>query len=96
MKITDIKFTPCNSNNLKAFAQVTFDDTLKLTGVKILNGTKGLFVGFPSRKGKDENYYDIVYPVTAEAREEICDEILKRYNKQDNAVEEDDDDDLPF
>jgi len=46
-------------NSLRAYADVTLDDFIVLKGFRILVGKSGgLFVGMPSKKGKDGKYYD--------------------------------------
>ena len=67
-------------NSLKGFATVTLDDELVLTSIKIVKGSKGLFVAMPSTYWEsDEKYHDIFFPVTADFREELNDEILQAY-----------------
>lgn len=67
-------------NNLKGFATVTLDDELVLTNIKIVKGSKGLFVAMPSTYWEsDEKYHDIFFPITADFREELNDEILQAY-----------------
>lgn len=66
-------------NKLKAFANVTFDDCFAVTGIKIINGSKGDFVAMPNRENKNGEYEDICFPVTAEFRKELFDAILEEY-----------------
>ena len=67
-------------NALKGFATVTLDDELVLTNIKIVKGSKGLFVAMPSTYWEsDEKYHDIFFPITADFREELSDEILQAY-----------------
>ena len=84
MKITEVRIYPVNStkSNLAAFAAVTLDDEIVVTGVKVLEGKKGLFVSMPASKGQDDEYHDIVFPITKEAREELQDAVLQAYDEQ--------------
>ena len=95
MKITDTKFFPIKAKDskVKAFASVTLDKTICITGIHIIDGTKGLFISFPQQKGSDEEYHDVVFPVTKEAREGFSKKILEAYKKQDQSGT---DDELPF
>ena len=47
---------------LVAMGDIIIDDIMRLTGFKVFDGTKGLFVSPPSHKGKDkdgnEKYFD--------------------------------------
>ena len=80
MNITKVKVTVLSGDgNLKAMASITIDDCFVVTGIKVMSGSNGLFIGMPSRKGKDDKYVDICYPVTKDTREAIQDIILAEY-----------------
>ena len=66
--------------NIVGFAKVVFNGCFVVDGIKIINGSNGLFVGMPSRKNKDEKYQDVCYPITKEVRKMIQDKILEEYN----------------
>lgn len=68
-----------SSNNVKAMASITFDGVFVVTGIKVIEGQKGYFVSMPSRKNANGEYKDICYPITADARAAIQDEILRAY-----------------
>lgn len=95
MKITDTKFFPIKAKDskVKAFASVTLDKAICITGIRIIDGSKGLFISFPQQKGSDEEYHDVVFPVTKEAREGFSKKILDAYKKQDQSGT---DEELPF
>ena len=62
MKITNVKIKTTDANSkLKAFADITFDEQMTFKGFKIFDGAKGLFLGKPSRQGKDGKYYDDIW-----------------------------------
>ena len=54
-----------------------------------MNGINGMFVGFPSQKGNDDEYYDTIW-LTEEVRESMREKLNKmaveEYNK-DNPAE---------
>lgn len=86
MDITKVSIRKYNApkNNLKGFATVTLDDELVLTGIKIIKGNKGLFLGMPSTYWEsDEEYHDIFFPVTADFREELTDAVIEAYEEAD-------------
>ena len=95
MKITETKFFPIKKEDskVKAFASVTLDKAICITGIRIIDGSKGLFISFPQQKGSDEEYHDVVFPVTKEAREGFSKKILDAYKKQDQSGT---DEELPF
>lgn len=55
MEITEVRIFTRESEDkkLKAFATITFDDCFVVRNIKIIEGTKGLFVAMPSRKIKE-------------------------------------------
>lgn len=84
MKITDIRLRAVKSENevkLKAYADVTFDGSFVVHGLKIIDGQKGMFVAMPSRKMPDGEYKDIAHPITPELRKEITDTVIAKYTE---------------
>lgn len=55
MEITEVKIflKEGQDKKLKAYATLTFDNMFVVRNVKVIEGTKGLFVAMPSRKIKD-------------------------------------------
>jgi len=56
--ITEVRIKLCeaNSERLLAFCSVTFDNAFVVRDLKIIEGTKGMFVAMPSRKLPDRCY----------------------------------------
>jgi stage V sporulation protein G len=83
LNVTEIKVYPFKNGDgkFKAFAHVVLNDMLRLSGLRIVNGENGLFVSYPSEKGKDGQYYSIVHPVNRETRNTIQDAVLATYEK---------------
>ena len=55
MDITEVRvfLKDADDQKLKAFATLTFDHAFVVRNVKVIEGTKGLFVAMPSRKMKE-------------------------------------------
>lgn len=55
MEITEVRIFPKEGQDkkLKAYATITFDNCFVVRNVKVIDGTKGLFVAMPSRKVKE-------------------------------------------
>ncbi|VTS01878.1 family protein : SpoVG family protein OS=Isosphaera pallida (strain ATCC 43644 / DSM 9630 / IS1B) GN=Isop_3729 PE=4 SV=1: SpoVG [Gemmata massiliana] len=55
MVITEVRIKLCEENNerLLAFCSVTFDNAFVVRDLKVIEGTKGVFVAMPSRKLTD-------------------------------------------
>ena len=83
MKVTlDKLFIVDTDSKMKGSASVIIDDCFKITGIKIIEGSNGLFLSMPSRKLKDGTNRDIVYPINSETRKLFNDAILTEYEKQ--------------
>ena len=56
------------------------DNFVRVYGLRIYDGTDGKpFISFPSRKGKDDKYWNHVYcPLSAEDVEEITKQVEER------------------
>lgn len=81
---------PSKNSNLLASAQIELNDEFVVTGLKVLDSKKGEFVVFPAEQWKDEEYHDIAFPITKEAREMICDAVLDAYHEKLEGDEEED------
>lgn len=86
IRITRVKIYPFDSGEptaqVKAYAEITLEDCLTIRGFKVVQDKKGgVFVGFPSQKGKDGNYRDLVIPLSSQIRNKIRDEILDAYRR---------------
>ena len=46
---------------IKAFFDLETEEGFTMKGFKLVQGINGLFVGFPSQKGSDEEYYDTIW-----------------------------------
>ena len=80
MNITDVKIFLRPSDQLKAFANIVFDDAFIIKNIKIIEGKNGLFVAMPSQKGKNGEYRDIAHPLNTDTRAEIERLVLDAYN----------------
>ena len=77
-----INCRPYNENSkTKAFVDLELDDTLVIKGLTLAEGKNGLFLSFPSKKGKDGKYYNSVYSIDKEWTEALQDACIKKYNE---------------
>ena len=65
---------------LRAFADITVNDSLLIKGIKVIQGKTKLFVSMPQEQSKDKKWYDSVRCLTPEIREQISDEVLTAYS----------------
>jgi stage V sporulation protein G len=81
MSITEVKVYPAKENGrLKAYATIVFENCFIVRDLKIIEGTRGLFVSMPSRRRKDGTFRDIVHPLNSETRKMIEDRVVEEYN----------------
>lgn len=64
----------------RASASVNLNGSFAIRGVKVMEGPKGLFVAMPSYRSGDE-YKDICFPCTKEARNELHEAVLNAYEQ---------------
>ncbi|MBD5560089.1 MAG: septation regulator SpoVG [Clostridia bacterium] len=84
MEITDIrirKVDPAHNQKMKAVASITFDDMFVVHDIKIIEGSRGLFVDMPSRRAPNGEYKDIAHPINSETRLRIQAVILEAYKQ---------------
>lgn len=81
---SSIKITcrPYDSNSkTKAFIELCLDETLIIKGMTLVEGSKGLFLSFPSTKGKDGKYYNSIYSMDKEFTGQLEEACIKKYNE---------------
>ena len=50
-----------NWGKIKAFFDLQTEDGFTIKGFKMVEGSIGMFVGFPSQKNNDDEYHDTVW-----------------------------------
>ena len=82
MNITETRMTILDSGtNIKAIASITLNAEFVISGIRVIDGAKGLFVSMPNRKDANGEYRDIAYPITKEAREQLHSAVLREYDR---------------
>ena len=66
---------------LRATATVNINDAFAIRGVKLMEGSKGLFVSMPSYKAGNGEYKDICFPCTSEVRKEFDKAVIGAYEQ---------------
>lgn len=80
--IVKITCRPYNGNSkTKAFVDLELDKTLVIKDLTLVEGNNGLFLSFPSKKGKDGRYYNSVYSLDKEWTKLLQDACIKKYNE---------------
>ena len=84
MTITEVKICPFDSgepdSSLRAYADVTLEQAILIKGFRVLAAKNGgLFVGFPSKKGKDGKFYDMVEIKSADLQSNLRSAVLEAY-----------------
>lgn len=79
VKITCKPYT--GNSKTKAFIDLELDATLVIKGLTLVEGKDGLFLSFPSTKGKDGKYYNSVYSLDKEWLKLLQDVCVKKYNE---------------
>ena len=77
-----------NDSPLRAFVSIKMAEAFIVQNLKVIEGSKGLFVSMPQEKGTDkegeEKYFDVAFPTKKEHREEICKLVLEAYQAKVN------------
>ncbi len=83
MQITDIRLTKRSGEDRQlAYGSITFDDDFVVSGIRVMKLNEGnLYVGYPSRKNKNGEYKDICFPLSKSLREDICTQVIAKYEE---------------
>lgn len=79
MEITKTIIYRVNRGKMLAYATVTLNDSIVISGIRLYEGDNGRFILFPSRTSKKGRKFDIAFPCKDEMREMILREIEIEY-----------------
>ena len=65
-------------SKLKAFVDLSLSGIV-VTGLRVVYGSKGLFVGMPRHQGKDGKWYNTVIPLKRDIKDTIERIVLEAY-----------------
>ncbi|MCL2574892.1 MAG: septation protein SpoVG family protein [Defluviitaleaceae bacterium] len=79
----DVTLAPIENpkGNLMSYANITINDIFAINNVRVMQRQSDnvLFVAMPQEKGRDDKYYDIAFPATAELRNITNKAVLDTY-----------------
>ena len=84
MEITEVRLNLRSDEKLKGFANITIDNAFVIRGLKIISGSKGLFVSMPSKRRPNGTFQDVAHPINKETRDMIENKVLEAYNNRVN------------
>ena len=67
---------------MKAIVSVTFDESIVIHDIKIIETADKLFVAMPSRKTPEGEFKDIAHPINAQTREMIHNRVINAYEEE--------------
>ena len=70
---------------IKAFFDLQTEDGFTIKGFKMVEGTNGMFVGFPSQKNKDDEYHDTVW-ADKDVKDQVTELAKKEYESSTEQV----------
>ena len=82
MRVTEVNVYPIENSttSLLGFCQVTLDNVLRLTGIKIFDSDKGSYISYQKNPKSKQNLC-FVFPTDKELREHISNAILDEYDR---------------
>lgn len=83
VEITDVRLRKIETEGkLRAYVSITFDDSFVVHDLRVIDGTKGMFVAMPSKRLPNGDHKDIAHPINTEIREKIQNAVLDVYNSE--------------
>ena len=75
------RMTKGSWGKIRAFFDLQTDEGFTIKGFKLVEGINGLFVGFPSQKGNDDEYRDTVW-ADRELKDQLSQIAIKEYGQE--------------
>ena len=83
LSIKVIKVYSIKNSNLKAYIDICIEDAFIIRGLKVMNGTNGLFVQLPTvQNKKDQKYYETVSCNSKDVKDDLNDTVLAAYKRE--------------
>lgn len=80
MTITNVKIRKIlEDEKFKAVVSITFDESLCVHDIKIIEIDGKVFLAMPSRKSSDGVFRDVAHPINKEFRDYIQKSVLEEY-----------------
>ena len=85
MNVSDLKleisriFKLDGTGATKAFVDLSVADAFVIKGLRLIEGSQGLFVTMPQSAGKDSKWYSIVVPISKEVKDEVDRLVFEAY-----------------
>ena len=79
MQVTDIRIIPVDQGALRAYVNITFDDSLVVNDFEIIEGPNGLFLAMPAQELSDGTRLEIFSPADAETAKQLQDLVIAAY-----------------
>ena len=84
MQITDVRIQLLKNprGKLRAFATLTFDNSLVIQDFKVFAAENHNFIGMPGSKMPDKTWKDLVFAIDTSLQETIKNTILRAYEDE--------------
>ncbi len=75
-----------NGKNVIAFVDLSVNDALVIKGLRIVKGSRGVFVTMPQEKGKNNRWYNTVDCLTKDVSSAVTQCVLSAFQKGDGSI----------
>ena len=76
------------TDKAKALASCVVSNAIMITGIRIVEGNKGIFVSMPQRKNVSGEYSDVAFPISKEMRLELSRLVLDEFQRTAHSTAE--------
>lgn len=81
LEITSVKLALLDEGSAVALASITINEGFVVSGLRLIDGKKGLFASMPQREDRSGDYHDIAFPLTKEGREAVNEAMMDAYDQ---------------
>lgn len=83
---SSVRVTLIDRDKMRAMVSVVIANAMMVTGIRVIEGTKGFFVSMPQRKSPSGEYSDVAFPISKEMRLELSALILAEFERVSHAA----------
>lgn len=83
LNVSEIRINKINKGNFLGYASILIDNCFVVDGIELYDGKNGRYILMPLNSKKKKSRKNSAYPITDEARKDLLDLIVQKYEELD-------------
>ncbi len=84
LNITEVRIKKIKRGKFLGYASILIDDAVVVDGIEVMEGDNGRYILMPLNPKVKKTRKNSAYPINNEAREQILELVLQKYDEETN------------